>query len=391
VSLDGVEPQMECQGYDLTRDCCEPQLTDDGWDLLPDVSDAVVYNNSTSSIPEDECEWLDVVNGIVYVCVIVLGENANGEVLELPLLKDASIATAKEAACGAAQRAGLLGVPQLVSQDLTLHLGDCELDDSKATLSSLGIEDNASLHLSLDRDRMETRLREEYVAGLQGDLVGAVHAGDRVAVRALLDAHVSPDQIGSRHVKGLASTSAMQLAAALDDLEVLQQLIDAGGDVNLVSSNGFCPIHAAAEGNCTESLKLLLANGAEVNKASQSARTGNLRRDGATALYVASMNNSTEALQVLLDHGGDVNQALANGATPLFVANYTKSTEAVALLEARGAVSRVPLKGLRIATAVVVGIVSFPVIFVVGMKSRGGAVAPLGKLAAYGIVKILND
>jgi len=78
-----------------------------------------------------------------------------------------------------------------------------------------------------------------------------------------------------------------------------------------------------------ETIKTLLANGAEIN-----AKT----RYGATALFFAADRGNTEVIKVLLEHGAEINaKDTFYGATPLSWAAYNIRVDAVKLLLAKGA------------------------------------------------------
>ena len=72
---------------------------------------------------------------------------------------------------------------------------------------------------------------------------------------------------------------------------ILQLLINAGADVNAQNAN---PVMVAAQDGCAANLKILLKNGASMNK------TG---FEGDTALMAATRKGHTEVVAMLLNHG----------------------------------------------------------------------------------------
>ena len=84
---------------------------------------------------------------------------------------------------------------------------------------------------------------------------------------------------------------------------------------------------ACSWGNVGEA-RLLLRNGAEVNRAN---------KNGATPLYVACREGHVDAVRLLLDYGAEVDRANQNGWTPLLIACWNGHVDAVRLLLDKGA------------------------------------------------------
>ena len=105
-------------------------------------------------------------------------------------------------------------------------------------------------------------------------------------------------------------TEALVEAVKLADLEEVKRLIDEGADVNAENRNGYL-LHKAAWNGHVGVIKLLLANGANVNL-----------RDtrGKTPLHEAVLRDNQEGVAELLANGADVNARDSNGETPLHIA-----------------------------------------------------------------------
>ncbi|XP_072018517.1 transient receptor potential cation channel subfamily A member 1-like isoform X2 [Amphiura filiformis] len=81
--------------------------------------------------------------------------------------------------------------------------------------------------------------------------------------------------------------------------------------VNKLDENGLALLHVAAQSNDVELIEELIQKGADINIKSSV--------DEATPLHIASKYNCANATEVLLLHGADVTDALTNGQTALHV------------------------------------------------------------------------
>lgn len=122
----------------------------------------------------------------------------------------------------------------------------------------------------------------------------------------------------------------LQSAIGYRGVETVKLLLAAGADVHKQNYNKETPLHSAASyGNCAEICKLLLAAGAHINKQD---------KEGNTPLHAAANNYDTESLQVLLAAGADMNIQNRKGNTPLHMAaKHSYSSDACELLLSAGA------------------------------------------------------
>jgi ankyrin repeat protein len=113
-------------------------------------------------------------------------------------------------------------------------------------------------------------------------------------------------------------------AAKKGNVNAVKKLLNNEANVNQADNeNGITPLIIASGLGRADIVKLLLAKGANVNKAS---------KEGWTPLYEASINGRANVVKVLLNKGADVNKADKFGKTPLHGASYLGRTEVVKVL-----------------------------------------------------------
>ncbi|XP_050170873.1 ankyrin repeat and SOCS box protein 3 isoform X2 [Myiozetetes cayanensis] len=169
----------------------------------------------------------------------------------------------------------------------------------------------------------------------------------------------SADYIHSRTFEGLC---ALHLSARHGALDCLRVLLEAGADLNDVTTDATTPLFLAVENKHTEVVKFLLQHGANIegphcwsgwNSLHQASFQGsteimeillekgaskNCRDDfGITPLFVAAQYGQLESLRLLVSHGADLNCQAKDRATPLLIAAQEGHLECVKLLLAAGA------------------------------------------------------
>jgi ankyrin repeat protein len=145
--------------------------------------------------------------------------------------------------------------------------------------------------------------------------------GTAEAIRLLLD--------GGADVNSRNGFEATPLIWAAGNLAKTRLLIERGADVNARTRQGRTALMVAAACNgCSESVRLLLAKGADA-KALDTGR--------ATALTLAAENGDAESIRLLLEAGADPKQANGGGMTPLHLAIYNCDLASAKLLLAKGA------------------------------------------------------
>ena len=138
-------------------------------------------------------------------------------------------------------------------------------------------------------------------------------------VRLLLDNGADPNTSGSRH-------SPLQFAAHWKSLDSLKTLLAHGADVKATRNDFGSALHAAAASGCVESVVLLLDHGADVNAPSE---------EYGPVLHAGVSN--VDVVRILLDSGADVNSCGGPHQSALQAAAQSKNIESVKVLLERGA------------------------------------------------------
>lgn len=143
------------------------------------------------------------------------------------------------------------------------------------------------------------------------------------------DKNVAQRKLQEMGIKQAQYGEALLNAARKGNTDTLSLLLTAGADVNTADKNGMAPIHWAALGGHTDSLKLLLAVPG-INLSSSD-------KNGFTPLHLAAYGGRTECVKLLLAAPGiDVSKPAKNGKTPLELATAKGHTECARLIRAAG-------------------------------------------------------
>jgi ankyrin repeat protein len=166
----------------------------------------------------------------------------------------------------------------------------------------------------LERDPSAAESRDEQ--GLS-PLVRATYRGNREIARLLppLDAW---DRLVTGESEGLPSPDAwspdgftpLHLAVFARNPAAARALIDAGADLNAISSASFAqvtPLGTAAAFDVNDVARLLLERGADPNATAD---------HGSTPLHAAAANGNRELVQLLLEHGASPDARNRQGQTP---------------------------------------------------------------------------
>lgn len=153
-------------------------------------------------------------------------------------------------------------------------------------------------------------------------LLAASHAGGLASVKMLLEKGARLE--GPPSPNGMTPLSA---AAAANDTALVKFLLEKGGKAALAGPGGpVALINAALHGNL-EVVKLMLANGVDVNSASppvtMRVQKGPIALGNLTPLILAVGSGNTEVVRALLAAGAKVDAQDVRGMTPLMLAVAT--------------------------------------------------------------------
>jgi hypothetical protein len=116
-------------------------------------------------------------------------------------------------------------------------------------------------------------------------------------------------------------------AVKAKDIEKVKMLLANGADVNAKDDLGWTLLHRAAVQNAKDVARLLRAKGANVDAKDDK---------GQTPLHVAAFKNAKDVVELLLTDGADVNAKDKDGKTPLALALSQGNTAVADLLRAHG-------------------------------------------------------
>ncbi len=155
-------------------------------------------------------------------------------------------------------------------------------------------------------------------------LPDAVQQGNKEAVRTLLKEKAD---VNAAQGDGM---TALHWAAKNDDLETVKALLAAGANPKVTTRLGeITPLFLACANGNAAMIEALLNAGADAKS---------VKANGTTALMMAATSGSADAVKVLLDHGAEINaKESAHGQTALMFAAALNRTAVVKLLASRGA------------------------------------------------------
>ena len=205
-------------------------------------------------------------------------------------------------------------------------------------------------------------------AGRDSRLADAAQHSDAGALRSLLNQRVD---VNGAQADG---STALHWAVLRDNLELTNQLLDAGANSWAATRYNITPLSLACTNGNAAVIERLLKAGADANGTSEK---------GETMLMTASLTGKVDAVKVLLAHGADVNaKEPFKGQTALMFAASEGNTAAAAMLLEFGA--QVKVKSTKGNTALLFAVRNAQVYTVETLLAHGANVndvAPDGTTA----------
>jgi ankyrin repeat protein len=204
----------------------------------------------------------------------------------------------------------------------TLLSSDSKLANASNEQGETAVLMSAYYHASEIRDLLIEK-------GASLSVYEAAAVGDIQALRLKLNDE--PKLINSHSHDGF---TPLALASHFGNEPIVRLLLNQGADMEKLGRDGKLnntPLQAACAGQHTAIVKLLLEHGADCNRQAK----GSIR-DGFTPLHVAAGRGSIEIAQLLLEHGADIQARKADGQSPLDYALQQGMTEMTAWLRSLG-------------------------------------------------------
>jgi ankyrin repeat protein len=175
-------------------------------------------------------------------------------------------------------------------------------------------------------------------------LIAAMSDSSAEIVRYLVGHGADPQ------VKDFLKTTTLRAATLGNDTETIRIMIEAGVDVNAADLPGITPLMMAAGWNGkVAAVKMLLAKGANVNAVSRPvmglpSRNGPSEFGNMTALLMSAAFGPPELIETLLKAGADVNARDVRGMTSLMlaIANDHQDPAVLRMLLEHGADPKIP-------------------------------------------------
>ena len=220
-----------------------------------------------------------------------------------------------------------------------MHSPEMELEADQFAMYALARADRrltAGTDLIIRLNRGEVPLPIKQGEGWAGYL--HTHPADNRRLAAMRATHtaittgasggpISKEWAGFSKLNGY---SELHLATVRKKTDTLTLLIQNGADLEVRDKMGWSPLHLACQLNEIDSMNLLLDAGAKLE-----ARTKD--KSSFTPLHIASANARPEFVSRLLDAGANIEALSADGSTPLHIAAAGGTADVVELLLDSGA------------------------------------------------------
>jgi ankyrin repeat protein len=152
------------------------------------------------------------------------------------------------------------------------------------------------------------------------ELFDAIESNDLAKIQELIEAGINLE------IKNLQDNTPLLYAIKKKRTEIATLLIEKGADVNAKDSNGDTPLIVASQKGNKEIVSLLIEKVIDINAKNDFEYT---------PLITAIENGRTEIVALLIEKGVDVNDG--NGRIPILAASHSGHTDVAALLIEKGA------------------------------------------------------
>jgi ankyrin repeat protein len=164
----------------------------------------------------------------------------------------------------------------------------------------------------------------------------AASAGDTGRIRLLLSLGADPNSL-DRHSNETPLFEALRYCHG-DPVKIVEQLLAAGAEAGWRNASGTTPLHLAAAGGHSWTIRALLDAGADIDAVAGNAESFSPGFNGETPLLSALDSCEEEAAKLLIERGARVDKSSrARGSGPLVLAMACRELELMALLLKRGA------------------------------------------------------
>lgn len=194
-------------------------------------------------------------------------------------------------------------------------------------ISSLGLESESIIQIRPnDRCCIVIQLEEMNIEASESNLLEYSKSGDVDVVDLLLRAGISKDIKGS--YKGFKDNyMPIHFAAKNGHTEVVKLFLDAGQDVDVIGGTDNTILIIASEIGNVDMAKMAIEYGAYIDHISEDS----------TPLHLAVNGRHTDIVKLLLDNGADINKLDCYKLKPVHIAADTASIDIFLLLMNRGA------------------------------------------------------
>jgi len=149
----------------------------------------------------------------------------------------------------------------------------------------------------------------------------ALSKGKFDVAKKLLESGADPNLVSQIGICG----PALHYAIVKENMDLVKMIVSKSGDVNLVEEmNGYSPLYLAATLNQIDTMKELIKSGADVNLVDYEEKS---------ALHYAAANGLGDVIKLLVDNKADVTLKDSEGVTAEEAAENVKEEEIVVFLQ----------------------------------------------------------